>query len=443
LGTDIDVRIESGVSTADDIRLALGLDPVAPTIIDVLATGTGLEPQVIQSQLFFVGGVNAIGDAGNEVVNVLGQAIQVTLESGVSNATQVKGAIEGTPAAVGLISTVISGSPSGFQTAPVSPTNLVNGTDNLGNPGSEIVSVDLGAQLIQVTFVNGQSTAQQIKTAIDASAAALNLISVTIDGGQSGTFQNSPTIRLFLTGGRESGTWSINVKEITDPSAFFEGNGDFLINNLNAQRDILVRRDAKIQRNLILDDNTGGAPSGDPVVNAQQTINDLLSKDQDIVLKQFQDRNISLKKGGDWLWTLAGPQITFTADAFIQIPGLNLDRNRILLAQSPITLANDGDVAFVDIVRTAGAANNLTVTVAAINTLALNENRFIRAARVGSKVILAHETLLNDGKAVEIGEGGTTEGGGRGVPNEPVDGFKIAQFDGFDDVFTGPDNQKA
>ncbi len=180
VGNDIEVEIESGVSEVNDIRSALAAEPLAVALITAGASGVGDETQVTQSQTFLTGGVDAIGDAGNEVVSVIVNAIQVILESGVSTADQVRAAVLGSGAATALIAPVISGVGSTVQTAPVAETNLEGGLENVGDPGNEIVVVSDNE--IQITFVDGLSTSQQIKTAVEASVPADALVTVTLIG---------------------------------------------------------------------------------------------------------------------------------------------------------------------------------------------------------------------------------------------------------------------
>lgn len=67
--------------------------------------------------------------AGSEVVSVLGSAITVQIESGVSTRTQVKDAIDGFPAAAALVDVSIPSSPSTVVTAPDGPESLSGGLD--------------------------------------------------------------------------------------------------------------------------------------------------------------------------------------------------------------------------------------------------------------------------------------------------------------------------
>ncbi len=68
------------------------------------------------------------GTAGSEVVTVLGSAISVQIDSGVSTATQVKAAIDGNVQSALLVNTTISGTASDPQVT-VAATNLAGGED--------------------------------------------------------------------------------------------------------------------------------------------------------------------------------------------------------------------------------------------------------------------------------------------------------------------------
>lgn len=186
IGNKVQVTIEDGVSTADSIRIAIGGFPAAFALLDGISTGTGLETQTTQVETLLTGGLDAIGDAGNEVVTVLGDLVQVQLESGVSTAQQVNDAILASGPATAKLTPAITGGAATVQIAPVAATNLAGGTDALGDPGNEIVLVT--DELIQITFVNNASTAAQIKTAVEASVPANALVTVTLIGtGQKET----------------------------------------------------------------------------------------------------------------------------------------------------------------------------------------------------------------------------------------------------------------
>jgi hypothetical protein len=68
------------------------------------------------------------GTAGSELVTVVGSAITVQIASGVSTATQVKAAIDGSVAAAALVDTSISGTAGTAQVA-VAATALAGGHD--------------------------------------------------------------------------------------------------------------------------------------------------------------------------------------------------------------------------------------------------------------------------------------------------------------------------
>lgn len=70
------------------------------------------------------------GTAGAEVVSVVGNAISVQIESGVSTATQIKTAVDASGPASALVNVTVSGTGSNAQTAPVAATNLAGGRND-------------------------------------------------------------------------------------------------------------------------------------------------------------------------------------------------------------------------------------------------------------------------------------------------------------------------
>lgn len=65
--------------------------------------------------------------AGAEVVSIVGEAITVQIEDGVSTATQVKAAVDASLAAMALVTVAITGTAGDAQTAPVAADNLAGG----------------------------------------------------------------------------------------------------------------------------------------------------------------------------------------------------------------------------------------------------------------------------------------------------------------------------
>lgn len=99
--------------------------------------------------------------------------------------------------------------------------------------------------------------------------------------------------------------------------------------------------------------------------------------------------------------TTAADELTWDADAFIQIPGLTEGRNTIVA--DSVALPLDGDVAYVDVNRLAGANANLTVNVAQVSALSTGVDRFIIARRTGTDVIVgAHSMLLVPGESKKL-----------------------------------------
>lgn len=389
IGNAITVQIESGVSTADQIRLAIGLHAPAYNLIDVLATGTGLEPQVAVTATPLLGGVDAVGAAGFEVVTVISNLIKIKFQSGVSTAQNIYDKLIASVPALSLVTPTITGVAASTQAAPVGPLNLQNGTDSVGIPGSEVVSVL--AKAIKVTFVNGQSTAQQIKTAIENSVAAAALISVTLLG--AGTeLQASPVSPTFLSGGGNSGDYAFNKEELTNPGDFYEGNAGIRVTDITNQGDEFTFGETLKKGKVTLDDDVLLNFSGPTIDNAQQTINSIIQNSKAILLTEDNTKVQWLK-----------PNLNFLADILFVFVETGVV-NRILLANSPIVI-NDGEHAYVTVNRLVNS--NLTVTVA--SAVPTGENVFRLFSRRGDFLIWYDNTLQKDKKKMRIGEGG---GGG-------------------------------
>lgn len=104
--------------------------------------------------------------------------------------------------------------------------------------------------------------------------------------------------------------------------------------------------------------------------------------------------------GGTLTWNSGSGQLTFSAPMYLEFKGLAYTDNTIPIAQSPITLASNFDVAYVlPNFSTGGPA--LSVTVAALS--AVPANALIIARREGSDVIVgSSSTRLKDGQATEL-----------------------------------------
>lgn len=105
--------------------------------------------------------------------------------------------------------------------------------------------------------------------------------------------------------------------------------------------------------------------------------------------------------GGTWSWT--APNLTFTADAYVEIKSQGLANNTIQFStQSPVVLSNDGDCAYVVPNGGAGSATpNLTVLVA--NSSSVPTNAVVIARRVGVDVVVGTGSLrLKSGQSSEL-----------------------------------------
>ena len=115
-----------------------------------------------------------------------------------------------------------------------------------------------------------------------------------------------------------------------------------------------------------------------------------------------QDRSAKLVQGGTFSNNEAGDEITLSAEAFLQIPGIPLTRNRV--APQSISLPNVGSVAYVEINRDTGPQVTLTVGVADTASLALTDDMFLIARRTSDGILVGSPQtfLLKPGEYLEL-----------------------------------------
>lgn len=115
-----------------------------------------------------------------------------------------------------------------------------------------------------------------------------------------------------------------------------------------------------------------------------------------------QNKHVRLVRG--WVqWANPTPdELEFVTTCYVQVPGVAENRNQI--NPQVVSLASDGDVAYVEINRTAGAPATLTVNVASIGSLSLTRNTIILFRRVYNDVVVeaTGQTLVN-GKRILLG----------------------------------------
>lgn len=113
-----------------------------------------------------------------------------------------------------------------------------------------------------------------------------------------------------------------------------------------------------------------------------------------------QNQALKLVAGGTWSWD--GSILTWSANAYMQVPGLANSVNSI--AAGNITLAS-GEVAYVDINRV-GPGGALTVNVASNASLTMTTDRFIIAREDGGDVIVGNHSMrliTNESKKLYAG----------------------------------------
>lgn len=241
---DIGVKIQSGVSTATQIKAAVDANVDAAWLVNVTITGTGSNAQVSCVNATLSGGTIALksrkdyGDvlratsdvadtdsnsirfkltggatAGAEVVTVVGNDVSVQIANGVSTWLQIKTAIDNSVPAAALIDTSSDGSAlvqAAYVASAPSFINLSGGSDATkssvivqdltiesvtldaskngktityttgATAGAEVVSVVNGN--IEVQIENEVSTATEVKAALDAETDFTDLYTCTISG---------------------------------------------------------------------------------------------------------------------------------------------------------------------------------------------------------------------------------------------------------------------
>jgi hypothetical protein len=150
-------------------------------------------------------------------------------------------------------------------------------------------------------------------------------------------------------------------------------------------------------------DSTPNYPSSEIVTqgaNLTQSIGDLDAAAAGTQLASRQNVNLKLVGGGTWNWDLGTTTLSLSATANVMIGGLANTVNSI--AAGNIVLASDGQVAYVEVNRTApGGA--LTVNVTDVSSVVLTDNTVILARRVGDIVIVGTSSfMLKDGEYLEL-----------------------------------------
>lgn len=114
------------------------------------------------------------------------------------------------------------------------------------------------------------------------------------------------------------------------------------------------------------------------------------------------DRNMAIVGGGTKKWIPGTNTLSWSADAFVQVPELLDTRNKIAAGSVALTA---GQLAYVTINRTGATPATLTVNVATIDTISpsspANDNLVVIARRIGDEVFWG----LNDGIASTLNGG--------------------------------------
>jgi hypothetical protein len=123
-------------------------------------------------------------------------------------------------------------------------------------------------------------------------------------------------------------------------------------------------------------------------INVSDTYPQALSN---LDIMSAQNRHARLVKfEGDWE-VVTPNTLRITSDCYVQIPGLTEARNTI--AAQSILLASDGDIAYITLNRTSGAASTRAVTVAQADTVIPTRNTFVVARRTPTGVEVDNQAV--------------------------------------------------
>lgn len=272
---------------------------------------------------------------------------------------------------------------------------------------NSVVGENLTDRLSKITQMMADKA--QDKTLGFLAEGFTSVVNTTNAGDQDITFTGGGTLTIAVPSSADNGTvglastLSLAANEVATIS--IDRNAVFSVANLGALTISTITAATLDENTFIFAYRLAGnevylwdgtrLPVGTLLVDEQHQLN------------TNQDRNTKLVRGGTWAWDLGTTSLSFTVDAFIQVPDITEARNRIQQSvQSPIVLASDGDVAYVDINRTAGGTTDLTVNTASISAVSLNANRLIIARRIGSAVLVGNGTiLLIDGESRSLEQG--------------------------------------
>ncbi|MCC7443186.1 MAG: hypothetical protein IT285_16255 [Bdellovibrionales bacterium] len=112
-----------------------------------------------------------------------------------------------------------------------------------------------------------------------------------------------------------------------------------------------------------------------------------------------QDRVAKLIGGGTWEWDLGAEELNWSADAYLQIPGLDDEANTIPVSESPVEIGAN-EVAYVEVNRYGGHEGELQVQVSPVSSFVPSDHKFVIARRDGNDILVGTSSFrLVDGES--------------------------------------------
>jgi hypothetical protein len=369
VGNAITVQIQSGVTTANTIISAVNAHGAAFALVQASLSGSNLAQTAPVAAGNLTGGAAAIGDAGNEVVTVVGTAITVRLQVGVSTATQVAAKITASAPASALVTVSVTAG-STVQSS-LATTPLAGGVDAIGESAP---AVQVTSNLIQVYFRTGVHTASAIASAITAFPAAAALVTATATADVP---QYAPVAATALSGGRAR-YYSLNQHELTDVPNFFEGNASVRANDVTAQGRLDVTKDVTVGEKLSL-----RGTSGPQIADAQRAINDLF---------EYGKLRVSCDNDAPVLWI--GGVLTFNDVLRFTFPTYGFENTVAATTYSP----TDGQSVYLHL-----NPYQTKVLTASVGAVPAAPNAFRLVTRVASNLVWFNGAVQKEGDTTRVG----------------------------------------
>ena len=288
-----------------------------------------------------------------------------------------------------------------FPQYTVTATGALTGQTNYNSTAGE----DLTTRLSKITTMMADKA--QDKTIGLLPVGYTDVVNTTSGGNQLVTFTGGGTLNVAMPGSANNGTIGLSGTLTLAPlqAAYFETfrNALFTISDLTGLTvvnitSVPIDENARIFAYRLSDNNIYLWDGQIIPVGSWPTLNQLTIEEQ-------QDHTMRLISGGFWSYANSTGTLSWSASAFVAIPGLADSANTLL--SGSVVLA-DGQVAYTTINRS-GAGGNITLSAIASSAYVQTDYSVIVARRVGPVIYFGlNDSImtLQDGESKQIGSNG-------------------------------------